>query len=328
MYKLTVIIPVYNGEKHIVPVLEHLFLQDCSAFEVIVVDDSSSDNTVVLLRESFKDKIAEGRMKVVVLEKNGGPSAARNKGLELATTPYVTFLDSDDAYCDLSFFSKAIKSLEKEPDVLIYKYVVDHGYISVKKPYKPQKMEMTAAEAFSMMVNEQNPIWHFVWNKIYKLSVIKNNGLQFPAHLRSSEDIYFNEEFISKSQRVHFLDIYAYKYNCTNTSSLTSKREHKVHTDDDWVGYWNTKCGNYTRLKAHAEALNCWNDCKNTLMYGLCNQLIESSEHCTERANVLKMHESSLANEVKPLLSNVKRKRRIQKIKNIIRNMLRLLSHK
>lgn len=329
MNLITVAIPIYNREKYIVNTLRTVLEQDCSDYEILLVDDGSKDNTVALIREEFAEEVGSGRIRLVLHEKNKGVSAARNTALASATTPYITFMDSDDTYFDKSLLSEVTRCLkEREPDCLFFKYVVDHGYIKIKKPYSSSRNEMTAAEAFADIMNGKNPIWHFVWNKVYKLSVVRDNSLQFPEHLRSSEDVFFNEEFLSVSRKVYFLDMYGYLYNCTNVNSLTASSVACKHTDADWVGYWNTTANNYRRLKSHAEALGCWDECRETLMKGLCKQLIVSSEHCEDKANVKKMHDSELADEVKHLAPKVKRELRKQKIINALRRIRRMFSHK
>lgn len=91
--KVSVIIPCYNAEEHLARCLESVLAQEQVAPEIICVDDGSSDNTLTLLND-YAAKFP-GRIQVVT-QKNSGASAARNKGLELATGEYIQFLDADD----------------------------------------------------------------------------------------------------------------------------------------------------------------------------------------------------------------------------------------
>ena len=87
----SVIVPVYNRENIIENTLKSIFDQSYEDFEVIVVDDGSSDGTVQVLRE-YSDSI------IILEQENAGPGAARNYGLQSAKGRYVAFLDSDDLW--------------------------------------------------------------------------------------------------------------------------------------------------------------------------------------------------------------------------------------
>lgn len=87
---ISVIIPVYNGETYIVECIESILNQSYRNVEIIVIDDGSTDNTVKLVHRFNDSRIR------VLSQANGGPSRARNLGLENASGEYVTFVDADD----------------------------------------------------------------------------------------------------------------------------------------------------------------------------------------------------------------------------------------
>ncbi|MBD3267271.1 glycosyltransferase, partial [bacterium] len=86
-YMFTVIIPVFNGEKKLPLTLNSLQRQTHESYEIIVVDDASTDNTVQVA--------SEGGAKIIRLGLNMGPATARNKGAKLAKGHYLLFTDSD-----------------------------------------------------------------------------------------------------------------------------------------------------------------------------------------------------------------------------------------
>ena len=91
--QLTIIIPVYNSEEYIKNVIVSLQRQTNQNFNVLFIDDGSTDNTSTILKNSFyKNPYVK-----IVTKENGGPSSARNLGIDLVDTEYFTFLDSDDA---------------------------------------------------------------------------------------------------------------------------------------------------------------------------------------------------------------------------------------
>jgi len=92
--RLSVIVPVYNGEKYVEEALNSIFSQEGDyEFEVIIVNDGSTDKTEEIL-QPYMDRI------VYTYQQNGGPPAARNTGVKLATEDYVAFLDADDIWTD------------------------------------------------------------------------------------------------------------------------------------------------------------------------------------------------------------------------------------
>ena len=90
--KVSVIVAAYNAEKYVTETMESLANQSIDDYEIIVVNDGSKDHTIDILRdyESRYDNIT------VVDKENGGPSSARNRGLDLAKGEYVYFFDADD----------------------------------------------------------------------------------------------------------------------------------------------------------------------------------------------------------------------------------------
>lgn len=89
--KISVIIPAYNSSKYIKRVVTSVLLQTYENFELVIVDDCSTDNTVELV-ESFADK----RIKIVKHQHNTGAGVARQSGLKEATGEFIMFIDSDD----------------------------------------------------------------------------------------------------------------------------------------------------------------------------------------------------------------------------------------
>ena len=94
MKKISVIIAAYNAEEYLSETMDSIFLQtmDNSDYEVIVVNDGSSDNTLSILN-SYKANYSN---LTIIDKENGGPSSARNAGLDIAQGEYVFFFDSDD----------------------------------------------------------------------------------------------------------------------------------------------------------------------------------------------------------------------------------------
>lgn len=110
--RCSVILPTYNRAKTLPRAVASVLAQDEPDFELIIVDDASTDQTAAWL-----PTLDDPRIRVARSERNQGPSAARNTGIELARAPAIAFLDSDDAYCSRRL-SLPLAVLDREPDVV------------------------------------------------------------------------------------------------------------------------------------------------------------------------------------------------------------------
>lgn len=114
---ISVVIPTYNKEKSITKTVESILEQDYMDFEIIIVDDCSSDDTVRIVENAFW-----GKIRLIKLEKNSGANTARNKGVLEARGNYIAFMDSDDVW-DKSKLSHCMKYIqETDADVIFHGY--------------------------------------------------------------------------------------------------------------------------------------------------------------------------------------------------------------
>lgn len=149
---VTIIIPCFNASKYIEKCLQKLNDQEYKKFEVICIDDASSDDTVKII-ESFKEK-ALYNIRIIKNEKNLGPALSRNRGISEVTTEYITFCDSDDWYRN-DFLSIMIEKIEKfNADIAFCGHVVinERGH-EVKRYLVTKKEVLSAAEAITIDVD-------------------------------------------------------------------------------------------------------------------------------------------------------------------------------
>ena len=110
--RCTVILPTYNRVATLPRAVASVIAQNEPNFELIIIDDGSTDKT-----RAWLATLNDPRIRVTLSEHNQGPSAARNKGIDMATAPVLAFLDSDDIYCD-DRLSVPLAVLDREPDVV------------------------------------------------------------------------------------------------------------------------------------------------------------------------------------------------------------------
>ena len=114
---LSIIIPVYNSERFLKECLDSVLSQSFSDFEVIVVDDGSTDSSIQIEEEYSKDSRF-----VIIRQSNAGQGAARNRALDIAKGKYITFLDSDDAMKP-DFLKETLSKIEDgKYDIVVTNY--------------------------------------------------------------------------------------------------------------------------------------------------------------------------------------------------------------
>lgn len=119
--RFSIVIPTYNREDSIGETLQSCFAQRFGDFEIIVIDDGSTDDTLGVLQA-----IDDPRLRIVS-QQNAGPAAARNHGMRLARAPHIAFLDSDDKWYP-AFLETANACLDGDPDKVLYgQIIVDRG---------------------------------------------------------------------------------------------------------------------------------------------------------------------------------------------------------
>lgn len=129
---ISIIIPIYNVEKYLTVCIDSLKNQGGLRMEIILVNDGSTDLSGEIADEYAKK---EGRIKVIHQE-NGGASAARNVGLDIATGEYIAFLDSDDWIKDESLSLLYDEAVKHHADVVMGNMWLCHQDGSMDKPFK------------------------------------------------------------------------------------------------------------------------------------------------------------------------------------------------
>lgn len=184
---ISIIIPMYNSENYIEKCLESLLAQTDSEYEILVIDDGSTDNSKSICTELQRkcDKIK------LYSQNNSGVSNARNFGISKATGDYIMFVDSDD-WVELDLLVSAEEYIQKySPDVLIYgiKYMKGDKCSFNSSTDRIECFEYNQVKEYIIELYRTGAIASSV-NKIYKRTVLKN--IQFDEGLKYGEDLKFN----------------------------------------------------------------------------------------------------------------------------------------
>ena len=114
MFKVTVIMPVYNDEKYLVQAISSVLNQTLTGIELLCINDGSTDNSKNIL-DSFDEKYDSIN---VIHQSNSGAAACRNKAMKKASGDYITFLDSDDFYLDTDALEKMYNVAVENDDLI------------------------------------------------------------------------------------------------------------------------------------------------------------------------------------------------------------------
>ena len=120
MVKVSVIVPVYNVEEFLGECLDSVINQTFSDFELICVNDCSTDSSLEILE---KYALLDSRIKIIQTEINSGLGFARNHGLKYAKGDYILFLDSDDYILDNTLEKLYINATRNESDIVLFKFL-------------------------------------------------------------------------------------------------------------------------------------------------------------------------------------------------------------
>lgn len=239
MKKVSIIMPIYNVEEYLCRSIDSLLRQTLHEIEIILVNDGSTDGSQGIIEryhEQYPDKIK------YVSIKNSGAAHARNIGLEMAEGEYVGFVDSDD-YVDKTMFEK-LYNLAKNDQADI----TTCGYFRID--YKDiQKRDITIKKCFGKSIYQAPDLLinnvPYIWNKLFKKSLIEDNDIHFEENLRIFEDLVFTFKLFLHANRISRVPepLYNYIFSRDNslTFSFTEKRFDLFPAFDSLIGYYKEK---------------------------------------------------------------------------------------
>ncbi len=210
MPRVSVIVAAHNARATIARAVESVAAQTMGDWELLVIDDCSTDDTVAIL-ESLATKL-DGRLKVLSTVTNQGPAAARNVGLEAAGGEWISFLDSDDEYLP-ERLEMMLGATDESTDVVACAHLIvsTDGSERLRAPKRTGNMSGPAAAAATLAETQTN----YVWDKLFRAKVI--TGLRFPP-IRRAEDNVFTVSVLSRARNVRYLAEPGVRYYVSPTS--------------------------------------------------------------------------------------------------------------
>lgn len=218
MPKVSVIVPVYNTEKYLPRCIESILAQTFTDFELILVNDGSTDNSGKIC-----DEYAKKDSRIVVIHKeNGGASSARNKGIDNAKGEWIAFVDSDD-FVSEHFLYNFINALSDNTDLIIGGITKIDESKNILETRKYDAAFINFCQDFSYLFEKKILQKHNgPCAKLYKLSIINEHILRFHEDIISGEDVIFNYNYYIYVVWANIIETSDYYY-ATRSGSLTTQ---------------------------------------------------------------------------------------------------------
>lgn len=225
MSKVSVIIPVYNRVKELMIPVNSILEQDYADWELILVDDGSSDGS-----EDLCDRLEQQDTRIhVIHQDNAGVSSARNHGLAVATGEYVLFVDSDD-WIEKNTLEQLVNRIEKDnSDIVMFAMNIDRfcgEEINTTTILYGEEVVLSRETLISQFVDLfYKDYLASSCTKLFKKSIIDNNCLKFCTNLVIYEDFYFVMDYLSNVHKISVSNHAYYHYRMDETVVLIEKRK-------------------------------------------------------------------------------------------------------
>ena len=214
---VSIIIPVYNGEKCIKKCIESLLSQDYKNLEIIIVDNGSFDDT-----EMICSAIQETERRIIYIkESRKGVSNARNRGLTIAKGQYICFIDADD-WVEPNYISSLLNSFDKDIDVVCCDFIDEYADNSIsKRSYSKPTCDLVCRTPEDKLKALDNSyiFTYTIWCKIFRKAAI--GDFRF-VDLAYSEDTVFFRNFFFTNIKIKYITYRGYHYFINRNSVTTN----------------------------------------------------------------------------------------------------------
>lgn len=253
---ISVIIPVYNAEKYLDRCLDSILAQTYSNFELILVDDGSTDSSLSICKR-YESK--DSRIKVLT-GPNGGSSVARNKGLDIAKGEYIIHIDADDWTEPQMFELMLNKAVSEDADIVACNICSDDGNGNATPQcfsyLKETKHNLYGVHAYQCSV----------WNKLVKHSLYYENSIRFIPGITMWEDVVVTTRLRYYSRRTLVVpDILYHYFNAPRDSMCTVAKDKYPESQISVIKYLDSYFGdkvkyddNLKRALANLKLLSKW----------------------------------------------------------------------
>lgn len=220
---LSIILPVYNGAPFLQRAVESVINQTLQSWELILVNDGSTDNTESICKEYLQK---EKRIHYISQD-NRGLSAARNAGFSYAVGQYIAFLDADD-FISPTYYEQLIHEQKNHPaDFIVTGFIREFHHENGEKHittihWEQKRIDVSKQIGDACRSNKFYHIYIHVWNKLYRRDFLQRYRITFDETLRYGEDVPYNIRVLSHCSSILFSEHVGYHYVCHSSLRLTN----------------------------------------------------------------------------------------------------------
>lgn len=242
--KVTIVVPIYNADRYLDNCIKNLKAQTYENLEIILVDDGSTDDSGKKCDDFARD---DDRIRVIH-QPNGGPSLARNTGMEKATGDFILFYDADDDIVPNLVEDNVKLAIQNDADVVMFGFWYHNMDTGVRRDNILGRSFVGNADEFFddyLLLTIDHEVFNAPWNKLYKRSFLEKNGLHFCTEVPIYEDAAFNSIMLQHAEKIVVNDQMYYVYYVRSAGSLITKY---VDCYFDSVTYLYDNAMDYCRL--------------------------------------------------------------------------------
>ena len=244
--KISVIMPLYNDELYLKNTLDSLVIQKMKEFEVIIVDDCSTDNSYEIANEYV---VKDQRFRLIKHNENKGGGAARNTGMSYAKGDYLLFLDSDDIFSEDLLEKSYNRIQETGADICCFNCVYTAGR-TPKLNFNRQFVPNTDVYSHNDIPAKIFEVFNSVpWNKLYRRSFIESAGIKW-SETFCSNDVFFVNSSMILANKITSIDDVLVRYE--NRAAENSESKYNL--------YFKDAIGTYCNLRKFLTERNMFNE--------------------------------------------------------------------
>lgn len=279
---ISVIVTAYNIEKYLPRCMDSLLKQTYENLEIILVDDGSTDKTPEIC-DAYDAK--SNKIKVIHKE-NGGPSAARNAGLSIASGAFIGYVDGDD-YIEPDMYKDMFAAcMESGAEIAICTYrEVGEGSREQKPTGNVIELDRQKALEWYISGHPQYHIYHSVWSKLFKRELLSDISFE---EGRKSEDIMYTTKTLLKAEKCVFLDTPYYNYVLDREDSVMHTKIGERRFNDE-IPFWKEQmiCLEDSGMRDLAEKA-AYEFYKRMLYYYVDFRQMDMKSHASKLAALIK----------------------------------------
>ena len=221
--KLSFIIPVYNIENYIGECLDSILSQDFDDYEIICINDGSSDNSLSVLKKYESDKV------IIIDKNNEGSGVARNIGIERAKGEYIWFVDGDDKIEPNCLSNLIKKADELDVDTLIFGGLSCYENKKRFGGYSTNKLQKKYFNKIFSCNDIKKDIFKFpstAWTKLYRRDYLLKNNIKFQNIKTGQDQLFFFHTMITAEKfAIYPQNIYCYRKNRPGSEMTVKKKK-------------------------------------------------------------------------------------------------------